>query len=35
MYPRRNHEDDLAGHLSFLFKKPRVVGTVFQKTCLQ
>ena len=34
-HPRRNHEDDLAGHSSFLFGKPRVVGTFFQRTCSQ
>ena len=34
-YSRRNDQDDLAGHSSFLFGKPRAVGTFFQKTCSQ
>ena len=34
-YPKRNHENDLAGHSSFLFGNSRVAGTFFQSTSSQ
>ena len=30
IYPRSNHEDDLAGHSSFSFVKSRLLGTFFK-----
>ena len=35
MYHRRIHEEDLAGHSNFLFRKSTVVGTFFQRTFSQ